>query len=291
MASCIHFANRALRGVGTPALLWKLLVLSQSLLSIWLVQATQHNPSLTLLAVVVWGGAAICIEDELERLQLRPSWASTFTGFTLLGYTTWRSGRIMDVETVSLILPLLQGVGLGLLVMPIRQLRRWREPLFVLALLPLQTVASRLLPDFWLSTITARLSQTLLLLFGENAVVSGRTVTLGERGVYVAGYCNSVDLIAQLTAIACVFALAFPIRQRLTKLLFICAAPLLAVSVNACRIAILAALNSKGLDYSSKLFTFLHDEWGALVFAGLATTILGRLYLSLINRELRQSHG
>lgn len=291
MASCIHFANRALRGVGKPALLWKLLVVTQSLLSIWLVQATQHNPSLTLLAVVVWGGAAICIEDELELLQLRPSWASTVVGFSLLGYTTWRSGRIMDVETVSLILPLLQGVGLGLLVMPIRKLRRWWEPLVVLALLPLQIVASRLLPDFWLSSITARLSQALLLLFGENAVVSGRTLTLGERGVYIAGYCNSVDLIAQLTAISCVFVLAFPIHQRLTRLLFISAAPIVAVSVNAIRIAILAAMNSIGWDYGSKLFTFLHDEWGALIFAGLATTIQGRFYLSLINRELRQSHG
>ena len=278
-------------GLFSSSGLWKLTATLQALLSLWLIQATQHNPSLTLLAVVVWGGAVICMEDQLEEINPKPTTPSLVVGLILIGYASWRSTRVLDVETVSVILPLIQGAGLALLLGPIRQIGRWRDPLIALALLPLQSLATRLLPEYGLSAVTARLSQAMLLVFGENAVVSGRTVTLGERGVYIAGYCNSVDLIAQLTAIAVVFILAFPIRSRITKILFVAIAPVLAVLINSGRIAILATINSAGMDYGDAVFTFLHDEWGALAFAGIATMILGQIYLTLINRELSRHNG
>lgn len=291
----IQLANTPMhyvRGLASDsASLWKLLAGLQSLLSIWLVQATQSNPSLTLLAIIVWGGAVVCIEDHLERLELRPSKSSLVAGLVLLLLATVRSCLVFDKESLVLILPLLQGIGLALLLRPIRQLLGWRQPLIVLSLFPLQDLAIRVLPDFWLSVVTAKLSQAFLLLFGMNAASSGRYVVLGGRGVAIMGACNSVDLIAQLTAIAVVFALAFPIRSRTWRIGFIATAPLLAMVVNAGRIAMLAMLNSSDLSYGKTLFTFLHDEWGALIFAGIATLILGQIYMILIDRELRGLHG
>jgi exosortase/archaeosortase family protein len=288
----LHVSMQSLHWLGSDSgSLWKLLAGLQALLSIWLVQATQHNPSLTLLAVIVWGGAIVCIEDHLEQLELRPSNSSLVAGLFLLLLATVRSCLVLDKESLVLILPLLQGIGLALLLRPIRQLAGWRQPLIVLSLFPLQDLAIRLLPDFWLSVVTAKLSQAFLLVFGVNAASSGRNVLLGERGVAIMGACNSVDLIAQLTAIAVVFALAFPIRSRTWRIGFIATAPLLAIVVNAGRIALLAVLNSSDLGYGKTLFTFLHDEWGALIFSGIATLIMGQMYLVLIDRELRGLHG
>jgi hypothetical protein len=34
------------------------------------------------------------------------------------------------------------------------------------------------------------------------------------------------------------------------------------------------------------LFDFLHEEWGSLVFAGVASALIGQIYLALINQEL-----
>jgi exosortase/archaeosortase family protein len=270
---------------------WQILAGGQALLTIWLVQVTQHNPSLTLLAVVVWGGAAICMEDQFEQLELRAGRASLVAGYLLLLLVIIRSTLVLDKERIVLILPLLQGLALAFMLRPIRELPSLFQPLVVLSLFPLQELAMRLLPDYWMSVITARLSQASLLLFGINAAASGRMVSLGGRGVEVLGECNSVDLMAQLTAIAMVFALAFPIRSRALRISFVALAPLLGVMVNAGRIAILAVLNSSEFGYGRNLFTFLHDEWGSLIFAGIATMILGQVYMTLIERELKRGHG
>jgi exosortase/archaeosortase family protein len=291
----IQLANKAIdflhRSLSGDAFGWKVLASLQATLSIWLVQASQHDPSLTLLAVVVWGGAVICLEDELETLELKPSRFSFSAGCLLLLLVTVRSTLVLDKERLVLILPLLQGLALALLLRPIRKLPSLGQPLVVLSLFPLQDLAMRLLPDYLMSVITAKLSQGFLLVFGLNASSSGRFVLLGGGGVEILGECNSVDLIAQLTAIAIVFALAFPIRSRGLRVSFIALAPLIAVIVNAGRIAILAALVTSELDYGYELFTFLHDEWGSLIFAGIATVILGQIYMALIDRELHHHHG
>jgi exosortase/archaeosortase family protein len=277
--------------LGSTGFLWKLLAGLQATLSVWLIQATQHNPSLTLLAVIVWGGAVICIEDQLDQLEPRPTRAGWTAGLTLLLFCTLRSLSVLDKDTAVLVLPLLQGAALVLLLQPIRQLASQAQPLIVLSLFPLQELATRFLPDFWLSAVTAKITQVYLLLFGLNAATSGRYVLLGQRGVAIQGACNSVDLIAQLTTIAIVFVLAFPIRSRILQLSFVAIAPVLAILVNAGRIAILAALNSSSLANRDDLFTFMHDEWGALVFAGIATMVLGQMYLALVERELRLRRG
>lgn len=295
MNSHIRRMNKALCFVGSqvasPVSCWKWLAVLQATLSIWLVQASQHNPSLTLLGVVVWGGAVICIEDQLDELQLKPSRVSFALGTILLLIATVRSVLVLDQERIVLILPLLQGVALALLLRPIRQLSTLRQPLIVLSLFPLQDLATRLLPSYWLSVLNAKIGQAYLLLFSLDASSSGRFLLLEGRGVEILKECNGVDLMAQLTTIAIVFALAFPIRSLRLRMGFIALAPLLAVLVNAGRIAILALVVSSTLDKSDELFTFLHEKWGSLVFAGIATVILGQLYLTLIDRELRRRHG
>lgn len=291
----IHSLHIAMHSWGRlalrPPVCWMVLAGLQATLSVWLVQATQHNPSLTLLAVVVWGGAVICMEDQLEQLELRPSRASLVAGLLLLLLVTLRSTLVLDKERIVLVLPLLQGLALVLLLRPLRQLASLRQPLIVLSLFPLQDLAMRLLPDYGVSVITAKLAQIYLLVFGVNAASSGRMVLLGERGVEVLGECNGMDLMAQLTAIAIVFALAFPIRSRGMRIGFVALAPLLAVLVNAGRIAILAVLNGTTFGNGFDLFQFFHDEWGSLVFAGLATVLLGQIYMVLIERELDRRHG
>lgn len=295
MKSTIHQVHTCMQNLklslSSLRFLWKLLASLQALLSIWLVQATQHAPSLTLLALVVWGGAAICIEDQLDDLNVHPSRFSLSSGLLILLYATWRSCTILDKDTSIFILPLLQGLALAMLAGPIRQIQRFSLPNIVLSLFPLQALLTRLLPEALLASTTGRLSQMLLLLFGENADASGQSLAVGSGVVLITGSCNSIDLIAQLTAIAVIFVLAFPIQNWAAKVLYVMMAPLVAVGFNAVRIAILAAVNGSALTNREKIFSFLHDEWGALVFAGLAMMAMGQIYLSMIEHYLSKNHG
>ena len=279
------------RATARPRFLWKIAAALQALLSIWLVQATQHTPSFTLLALVVWGGAVICMEDQLDDLPVQPSRASLSAGCLLLAYATWKSCMVLDKDASIFVLPLIQGLGLAMLAAPIHQIRRLSQPLVVLSLFPLQALLTRLLPEALLAAVTGRISQLLLLLFGENAAASGQLVAVGDEVVFITGSCNSIDLIAQLIAIAVVFVLAFPIQNRVAKLLYVCVAPVIAITFNGVRIAILAAVNGSEWDNREQLFTFLHDEWGALVFAGLAMMAMGQIYLSMVEHHLSKRHG
>jgi exosortase/archaeosortase family protein len=285
--------NRAIRAVKlfavSEATCWKALVALQATISVWLIQESQHDPSLTLLSVVIWGGAAICAEDKLEGLRLKPSRLSFAVGMLLVLAATLRSTLVLDKERIVLILPLLQGLGLALMVRPIRRLSSLRQPLFALSLLPIQDVMLRLLPNDWISVATAKLSWLYLMICGFETETSGRYLQAGQRGVEILTECNGVDLIAQLTTIAIIFAMAFPVRNILLRVSFVSLAPILAFAINSARVSVLAAVVGSSLSFRDAIFRFLHDrdQWGGLIFAGIASAILGQLYMILIERELR----
>jgi exosortase/archaeosortase family protein len=270
---------------------WVLLAIAQALVSIWLVQSTQALPVASLLAVVAWGGAAICLEDQLVDVQVRPTRASLVAGLLLLAYGAWRGSVVLGRDAVVYALPLIQGVGLALLARPIRQLWVFKDALLVLGLFPLQLVLSKVLPEYGLSVLTGRVSQLILLIFGVNASLDGRVLNLGQAGVSIGGPCNGVDLIAQLSMIAIVFILAFPIKSLLGRLFYVALAPLIALLTNASRISLLAVINSSSLSMRQGLFDFMHEEWGGFVFAGIAAMVMGQIYFLMINRQLRRYHG
>jgi exosortase/archaeosortase family protein len=63
--------------------------------------------------------------------------------------------------------------------------------------------------------------------------------------------------------------------------------PLLSFVLNSLRIAILSFLVHFTGTSDSRLFVFLHDEWGSLLFSGIGTLLLGMLYYVVLDRELR----
>lgn len=283
----LHSAINFLHRLGADsAFQWTVLAGLQALLSIWLIQATQQDHGITLLIVVVWGGAAICMEDQLATLEVRPSRFSIMAGLTLLAYATWRSTIVLYLDSMVYLLPVIQGVGLALMARPMRQLWRFREPLIVLTLFPLQFLAFKLLPEAWLSVSTGKIGQLIMLLFGVQATSSGRLFSIGDAAVSIQPACSGAGQIAQLAVIGIVFVMAYPIRSRTAKTIFLISAPLIGYLVNSFRICLLALIVGSSLPQRQEWFDFFHDEWGSLVFSGIATVILGQIYMGLINRQL-----
>lgn len=276
------------KGVGDAGILWKALASLQAVLSVWLAEATQHAPSITLLCLAIWGGAAVCAEDILETLEVRPSQFSLITGMTLLTYVGARSITTLDKDTGIYVLPVLAGTALACLVRPIPKIRQFRESLTVLALFPLQEILTRILPDFGTSVLTGKISEIFLVIFGVDAVTQERFININGKAVYISGACNSVDQIALTTVICIVFTLAFPVRSLARKILFIMTAPIAALCFNAARIAILAAINASTIRYKGTIFDFLHDEWGALVFGSFAVIAMGQAYLMMVEQDLKK---
>jgi exosortase len=271
-----------------------------TLLHLWLLAASLvathqvavawiHNGiGVGLVCALVWGGAWVCLEDQLPVAGPQPSWTSLALGGTLLALGLWRTFEVFHPDAVVYGLPLLSGPALALLYVPLRQLRPFRDALLVLMLMPATLLASRVMPVEALSHLTARLTQGVLLLTGDVARVDGSEVWLSGGGVRIAGSCSGTDMLLQVTSIAIIFVLAFPLRSVRTRLLMmLVVAPLAAIVANAVRIALLTVIVAS--DWSNKKwwFDFLHEAEGSLVFAALTVSGFSWLYMRRLERELK----
>ena len=251
-----------------------------------------HSIGLGAVCALVWGGAWICLEDRLPEAGPQPSWPGLALGGALLAFGLWRSFQIFHPDAVVYALPLVLGPALALLYAPLRELRPFRDALLVLALMPATLLASRVIPVDELSHLTARLTQGVLLLTGELARVDGREVWLAGGGVRIAGSCSGVEILLQVTAIATIFVLAFPLRSAGTRLLMVLvAAPAAAILANAVRIALLTVIVSSDWADKQRWFDFFHEDEGSLVFAALTVSGFAWLYLRRLDRELKAAEA
>lgn len=259
------------------------LVASNNLLMAWQTQST----TFALMSTLIWGGALICMEDQLPTLAPCPSQLGLALGLLLIAASLWRSGRVFHLEAVIYALPLLQGLGLALLCVPVRQIGRLFAPLTVLALALLLLGQQRLLPEDTLSRITAQLTHAMLVMGGQDArVAAGNEVWLPGGGVGIAKTCSGSETIEQMVVIAAIFVLAFPLRHRWLRALVVLASVLFAIAGNAVRITLLALINAS--DWASKQywFDFFHEENGALVFSALTVSAFAWVYLKLLDKQL-----
>jgi exosortase len=244
-----------------------------------------HSQEMALMVMLIWGGALCCMEDQLPQLRPRPKPLGFLGGMALLLLAQWRQERLIQPQSVMLLLPLLQGIGLLLLLSPPRVLRLRLTPLLALGLLPFQDVLAGLMPVPALSQLTARLVQALFFTFGVDVAVEGATVLLASSGVQVAGTCSGSAMLTQLVVVGGIFALVFPLtrgRWRVPALLGVMAvAPLFALLANTLRIALLALLNASSSAQWKWWFVFFHSGEGGLVFSLLAVMAFAPSYFAL----------
>lgn len=265
--------------------LWLLLAGAVATQSVAAFTNTQ-NVHIGVFALMVWGGAVICMEDQIESLDPRPSRAGLTLGSLVLLWVLARTARILAHDGILYLLAPLAGLALSLLILPPRRLIQLRESLLCLWMLPAFIAISRLIPEQPLSLLTARMSGFWLNSLGLETLVEGRNVLLVGGGVLVGGPCNGLDMIAQIVSVALIFLMAFPIRSAISRLLVLVAAPLIGLIANTFRIALLALITTTGQGNGNWWFDFFHEEMGSLVFSGLAVFAFGIVYMQLLEREL-----
>lgn len=252
---------------------------------------TSQSANTSILALVIWGGALICIEDQIDDLRVQPSFLSLFVGSSLLIYIFLRTSFILYWDGFIFALAPLGGFALSLLAFPFHSFLRLRDSLLCLLLLPAFALLTRILPEEPLSLLTAQGAGFFLSILGFDVTISDRNVMLPGGGVQVLAACNGLDMISQIFCIAIIFLLAFRIKSLTSRCLLLIAAPLIGLFSNCFRIALLAYFSSLGQGKGSPLFTFFHDDSGSLIFSGIAVFAFGALYMNLLERELSLSNS
>ncbi len=248
---------------------------------------TSQNANTAVLAVLVWGGALVCLEDRLDQLQLRPSRTARWLGTALVLWVLLRTAVVLQWDGLLYALPPIGGLALALLARPCRQLGLFRDALLCLLLLPAFALLMRLLPEQPISVLTAAMAGLLLNSLGFGVVVDQRSVLMTPGGgVQVLAACNGLDMIALVFCTGIIFLLAFPIRATLSRLIVLAAAPLIGLVSNVIRIAILTLVAGSGNGKGSFWFDFFHQDTGSLIFSGAAVFVFGLCYLQLLEPEL-----
>jgi cyanoexosortase A len=244
-----------------------------------------------VLAALAWGGAFLCIEDQLPELKPQPSVFSLSLGALLLLACLWRSAQVFHPEPVIHLLALSQALGLALLLVPVRQLLRFAAPLIVLAMLVVDLILPEVIPLKALSRLTALVSGGMLNLTGFDVIIAGQQIWLPGGGVNVDNACAGREAITQLICVAVIFVLAFPLRHKGFRFAMLLLAPLLAIAVNAVRIALLAWINASTLADKDYWFKFMHEDDGSLIFGAISVTLFAISYLKLLDRQLAKKEA
>jgi cyanoexosortase A len=243
-----------------------------------------------ITALLVWGGALICMEDKIEDLKPRPSILSLFTGTLIVLYSLYRVSIIFNSDSFLYFLVPISGLGLTLMVGSFKEVVKFRDSLFVLCLLPLFVVIQILVATYVtddLSLMTAKFVLFWLGILGISpAQLVGNTVYTAGGAVQVMHECNGFEMIMQMVITAIIFLVAFPLRSRLGRCLITFSSPLIGFVVNSMRIALLAVFTSLDSSTGRYLFDFFHEQAGSLIFSGIAVFLLGYLYLAILEREL-----
>lgn len=269
----------------TPRNLWLLLSLLVATQSCAVFYSSQ-SANVSILAAMIWGGALICFEDQLEDLRPNPGFLGLTIGSVLLLWVLARTSVILHWDGFLFLLAPLAGVALALLCLPLRKIAQFRDPLLCLMLLPSYALLVRVLPELPLSLATAQGAGMWLSILGLDVIVKGRSVLLSSGGVEVLAACNGLDMIAQILCIFTIFLLAFRINSLSSRIFLFISAPSIAFLCNTFRIALLAFFSGTGNGKGTALFSFFHDDSGSLIFSAVAVFFFGLLYLNLLEREL-----
>ena len=253
---------------------------------LFLLSLLTQFPDEAINVALVMGGALVVFQGFPEGWQPRPGRVGRWVGMALLVLVLARGQRMVAFDFASSLLPLLAGVGLLLLAVPWNQGKMFLRSLVVLGFLPVLRWVGWVTPLEPLSKVTAWITHQYLWFAGFPSKLAGIFIYLPTAGEKVSDACAGLNMLLQLFVVAVIFAMAFPMRYRWQNGLMLAMAPLIALLTKSGRIMALALINDSSLANKKWWFDFFHEQWGGLVFAGIAMQLFVWLYVYWLARQV-----
>jgi cyanoexosortase A len=238
-----------------------------------------NDGSLMGTSTLYWIAIGSMLWSKRESLLLNSGLFGTTLGSAVLLLVLLKGAYMQGYDPFLRIMPVLTGLGLGLLASGIIGLKQYWKELVILAFLVPPPSALAMLID--ISPITAKFSTTLLWYSGFNVVREGNFIFIPNGGIEVYSGCSGIDMMLHLLGLSVLFLAIFPTSktQRVILPLF---ALLLAFVVNSIRVGIMAILSEPT---NKVAFEYWHKGDGSLLFSILAVTLLAAFCFFNSNSE------
>lgn len=230
------------------------------------------NSELFATCLLFWIAAGSLIWDRYETLNLESNWVASLLGTLIVIGMLTRVGSSPDSASSAWALPLVAGLGTGLLASGFKGLRQYWREFIIFGLLAVYPLLRLTLEAIDLSEITAKAASFMLWYSGFPVRLQGVFLLMPTSRVEVYGACSGIQSILQLLSISVLFLLMFPLRSHIQKVLCVVAAVVIGFVVNALRVALMAILNNAG---DKNAFDYWHEGQGSLIFSAIAVLVFG----------------
>lgn len=230
------------------------------------------NSELFATCLLFWIAAGSLIWDRYQTLDLESNLIASLLGALIIIGMITRVSVSPDSASSAWVLPLVAGLGTGLLASGFKGLKQYWREFIIFGLLALYPLLRLTLEAIDLSEITAKAASFVLWYSGLPVRLEGVFLLMPSSRVEVYGACSGIQSILQLLSISVLFLLMFPLRSHVQKVVCIVAAVVIGFVVNALRVALMAILNNTG---DKNAFDYWHEGQGSLIFSAIAVLIFG----------------
>ena len=232
-----------------------------------------NDGSLMGTSILYWWAIGSMLWSKRDSLSLESGLIGTTLGSSVLLLLLLKSAYIQGYDPFLRIMPLLIGLGLGLLASGIIGLKQYWKELFILVFLVPPPSALAMLID--ISPLTAKFSTALLWYSGFDVVREGNFIFTPNGGIEVYSGCSGIDMMLHLLGLSTLFIAIFP-TNRTQKMVLPLFALVLAFVVNSIRVSIMTILSHPA---NSVAFEYWHKGDGSLLFSTLAVVLLATFCL------------
>jgi len=230
------------------------------------------NSELFATCLLFWIAAGSLIWDRYQTLNLESNLVASLLGALIVIGMVTRVSVSPDSASSAWVLPLVAGLGTGLLASGFKGLKQYWREFIIFGLLAVYPLLRLTLEAIDLSEITAKAASFVLWYSGFPVRLQGVFLLMPSSRVEVYGACSGIQSILQLLSISVLFLLMFPLRSHVQKVVCIVAAVVIGFVVNALRVALMAILNNAG---DKNAFDYWHEGQGSLIFSAIAVLVLG----------------
>ncbi|EAW38841.1 hypothetical protein L8106_15540 [Lyngbya sp. PCC 8106] len=247
-----------------------LLTIGSGLMAIHLTLVWRaDNPNTLGTSILFWSAVASLVWQRRDDLKLESGVFASLVGFLLIAIILIRSASIPLGGNFFDLIPVLSGLGLGLLASGFRGLKQYWTELVALFFIGAPRLLEPWIVD--ISPITAKFSAFILWYSGFEAKLNGVYISLPTGTVEVYPGCSGIETMIHLSGLALLFLLMFPTNW--IQKIFV---PIVALSigffVNGFRVMLLAILVAQN---NTEAFDYWHHRDGSFVFSIIAVLLFG----------------
>ena len=243
------------------------------------------DPIIQILNLLLTMGIFFCIEDR--KLQIKGKRKINFLiGIIGISITVIRSLLLNNADDIYYYFNLPIGIFfLVILFKPFNEFNHLKKIFILSLLLPLRRLFFYL-ANYILGSLIPTLTWFVLFALGKNPILDAENIFIEDYQLIISKGCLGADNIYFVLSTIIIYSCIFRLRKIKNLGIVLSLSIAVSITINTIRNTMLALVLTSKISYKDRIFYFLHDSYGSLLFTFFSVLIISSLYFRFLNKEL-----